>query len=82
MGALADTMQAIEHRLEDERELRRLLAVAERYERLIADERPIAVDRCAFYLGDHHLRRRDAERIARGELDVLPLERPRPQRVE
>jgi hypothetical protein len=68
-------MDAIEQRFEDERELRRLLAAAEHDERLTADERRVAVDRAAFYLGDYHWKRRHAERIERGELDVLPLER-------
>jgi hypothetical protein len=71
MGALADTMDAIEQRFEDERELRRLLAAAGRDERLTVDERRVAVDRCAFYLRDFHARRRAAERIARGEVDVV-----------
>jgi hypothetical protein len=72
---LVDTMDTIEQRFEDERELRRLLAAAERDERLAAEERRVAVERCAFYLGDFHARRRAAERIDHGELDVVPLER-------
>jgi hypothetical protein len=69
MGVLADTMDAIEQRFEDERALRRL-AAAERDERLTADERRVAVDRAAFYIGDLHWRRRQAEQFARAELDV------------
>jgi hypothetical protein len=75
VSCLADTMDAIEQHFEEDRELRRLLAVAEHDDRLTAGERRVPVARCAFYLGDFHARRRAAERIDRGELDVLPLER-------
>src|SRR4051794_13718462 len=73
MRALRETMDAIEQRFEGERELRRLMRAAEHDERLTDDERRIAVERCAFYLGDLHRRAREAERIARGP-DLLPLQ--------
>lgn len=68
--AFRDTADAIEAAVDDERELRRLLRELERDDRLDAEERTFLGRRVAFYLDDSHARRREAERIARGELDA------------
>ena len=68
-------MNAIESRFESEGALDELERQVTANARLHDDDRAHLLRRIAFYRGDYHLRQRDAERIVRGELDVLPLER-------
>lgn len=67
-------MEEIEAAVEDERALRRLEREIARDDRLDDEERTFALNRVRFYLDDLHATARAAERIARGESDVVEPE--------